>query len=152
MYFYEICAYDYDESCSTIFMSSKHYTEHEFKDIIFKCYELACYDIIENDPDSLCWDRIFGADYVIVLNKRFDEIIAREYGLHSINGEISEKVFFDLSFHNCTEKNNRRLTEVFDNLDLDESCWKDCWRLSENAKRWNLKNNCAVAKRRVKRD
>lgn len=58
MYFYKLLASGYEEHYETIYYSDKKYTQEEFEDIVFDLFEEFCKQLIEQEPESVCYPNI----------------------------------------------------------------------------------------------
>lgn len=147
MFFYELCAYGFEESYDNIYLSDKEYGQEEFEDIIFKSYEKLCYNILKEKETSPCFQNIFFDIEFSIFSNEFDKILEEDYGLFRVNHKkVKSRICFDLT--NESNKYNDMIDDIRYNLDFDMSCYdNDCSRIVDKDVKEDrdFRRNCLVS-------
>lgn len=140
MYFYKLLGGDYESSNETTYYSNTKYTQKEFEDIVFDCFQVFCENLVKNHPISLCYPNInFTFDDIIWDYKGDFNKLMSDKGFYPLTDKLTGYMFFDLTcdgfygkiYNDVDDSYQQRADEIFNNLDIDESCWEDCRRLQE---------------------
>lgn len=155
MFFYKLLAGGYEEHYETIYYSDKKVSQKEFEETVFRLYEMLCQKTVDDDPSSLCFYNIhFGVeDTLWDYQGEFKKLMEQE-GFYELNNELTASMFFDLTHYNRSKEYNRRLDDIFCNLNIDESCWdNDCPPLKEEDDEFRryTKQDCGVTYLKGKR-
>lgn len=147
--FYEIGAYGYEECIEKQYYSYGSYSQNEFEDMVFKVMKRLMYNIIEDEPTSLCYYNIYFNPDDLILNDDFDKLMSEE-GFFRLGDRLSARVGFELDGRYENEWNNR-LDNEFRDLEIDESCIdNDCSRIKNETveDKEYCKKKCGVTIRR----
>lgn len=147
MYFYNLTYSDYEEFAKKIYISDIEYSQSDFENIILQAYEKRCYEIIEENPNSLCYPNVFFAIDSVILDKKFDAIM-KDFGFIRYRPVSTAGIDF--------KKDNQ--FDLINNLIIDDSCKEDCWRLKDEHGNIDTedmlycKKNCIITRRNNEND
>lgn len=161
MYFYKLMSGDYESSNETTYYSDKKYTQEEFEDIVFDLFEECCKQLIEQEPESICYPNIHFTfeDVFWDYQDNFKKKMA-EKGFYELNKKLTGYMFFDMTSDNFYTKiykdiddsYEKRANVILDNIDIDESCWdNNCPILgSDEEEKYYARHDCLVRYRKGK--
>lgn len=147
MYFYTLTYSDWEEFAEKIYISDIEYSQSDFEDIILQAYEKRCYEIMEKDPDSLCYPNIFFTPDCAIFDKAFD-IIMKDFGFIRSHPVSTARMDFGRD-----NRFNDLINKRFNDLIIDDSCKDDCWRLRQEDGSIDTENmlycrrKCAITRR-----
>ena len=146
IYLYTVGAYGYEEHITKHYYSHNKHTQKEFNETVFKVLKQLMEDILEDKPTSVCFPNIFFEADDLLLEEKFDKLM-QENGFNVVSNQVVASVNFTLKLDTDND-NNKKLTDLFLQLDIDESCKeKNCNRIKDldTKEREYLKNECGVA-------
>ena len=126
LFLYSIEAYGYEESYKSVYVSKVKYSQEEFADIVFKCYEDFCYTILKDNVSSPCFMNIFFTVEFSIFSDEFNDLLKSKYGLVNVKNNLDGKIVFDLTHYDTDKPNTNRLYDVMLGLDFNTDCWNDC--------------------------
>ena len=150
IYFYNIASLDWDNNILIDYYSHNEYTQEQFEEIVFQVLEELMNRILEKEPQSLCFYNIYFQADDLITEDLFAELM-QEKGFHRVHSHLNGKIIFGKE-NNTYDK---RLDELFLNLDIDETCRENnCNRIKELSKDElrSIREHCGVVIRKDLRE